>query len=104
MLGLWCTLSACGRSADDVSEEFEAAVAEANDCVSSSDCVLIFPGCPLGCFTAVNRAREAEVRAKADELIADYERGGAACAYSCIQPGALVCEGSNCAVLTSTRS
>jgi hypothetical protein len=91
-------LAACGRSEDDIRAEWDETVAAANACQSAADCALVSPGCPLGCFAAVNTAKKAEVEAKAAELIDDYESGGAACAYDCIAPGPLECASGKCEV------
>ena len=89
-------LFACGRSADDVQAEFEDVIAESNSCAEATDCVVIFPGCPLGCAATINAANKATVEAKAQELIDDYERGGQSCAYGCMQTGSPVCEQQRC--------
>src|SRR5215207_2047089 len=83
--------AACGRSQEDIEAEWDETVAGANACQSAADCVLVSPGCPLGCFAAVNSSKKAEVEAKAADLVDEYESGGMACAYSCIAPGPLEC-------------
>jgi len=88
----------CGRTEEDIQEEWDETVAASNACQSAADCVLVSPGCPLGCFAAVNSAKKAEVEAKAADLIDAYESGGVACDYSCIAPGPVECSGGRCAV------
>lgn len=90
--------AACGRSEEDIQSEWDDTVAGANTCQTAADCALVSPGCPLGCFVAVNSAKKAEVAAKAQELISEYESGGRACDYSCVAPGAIECAEGRCAV------
>jgi hypothetical protein len=90
-------VAACGASEEDVQREFDEFVAERNRCSADTECVLVFPGCPLGCFVAVNAQFEAVVAAKAEDLIDDYERGGTRCDYGCVQAGAVVCLDGRCA-------
>jgi hypothetical protein len=91
----------CGRSEEDVQKEFDAFVAEANACQQDADCVLVSPGCPLGCFVAVSSAKKAEVEEKARELIDEYQAGGQRCDYDCIAPGAITCAAGRCQVGSS---
>lgn len=84
-------------SEEEVKDEFEAYVRSANACEQASECVLVSPGCPLGCFVAVRADRKADVERKARELIARYERGGRACAYGCAEPGPIACVERRCA-------
>lgn len=86
----------CARSAEDIQQEFDDVVAGANSCSAAADCALIAPGCPLGCFVAVNAAKKDEVEAKAKSLIEDYQRGGRACAYDCAAPGPVACVSGRC--------
>jgi hypothetical protein len=88
-------VAGCAPSADDVKEEFDEFLSTRNRCTSVDDCVLVSPGCPIGCQVGVNKAYAAEVKAKAEELVEDYESGGQSCAYDCIaaEPA---CEGGRC--------
>lgn len=97
-LSLSLLVVGCGRSEEDVQAEWDEIVAASSACQSAAECVLVSPGCPLGCFVAVNSSKKAEVEAKAAELIDDYESGGTACAYGCIAPGPLECVSGKCAV------
>lgn len=94
-------VAGCSPSEEDIQAEWDETVAASNACQSAADCALVSPGCPLGCFAAVNSAKKAEVEARAAELIDDYESGGTACAYSCVAPGPLECTGGKCAVGSS---
>lgn len=89
-------LASCAPSAQEIQDEFDEVVAQSNACAEASECVLVSPGCPLGCTVAVNRDSEAAVKAKAAELIQSYESSGVSCNYGCIQPGPLACEAGRC--------
>jgi hypothetical protein len=87
-----------GPSEDDITNEFAAYVAGANACAATSDCQLVFPGCPLGCSAAVRVDRAADVMMKANSLVQQYESSiHSACEYSCASTHA-VCTQSRCAV------
>jgi hypothetical protein len=88
---------ACAPSAEEVSAEFDAYVATANACALDADCAIASADCPLGCWVVVRRDRVADVERRAEELIADYERGGARCYYDCVAPGTPVCTAGRCA-------
>ena len=66
-------------------------------CMVASDCVLVSPGCPLGCTVAVRADRKNDVEAKARDLINQYERWGARCDYECIGAGPITCTAGRCA-------
>ena len=83
MLLACALIPGCAPSEEDIQEEFDEFVSTRNSCSSVDDCTIVHPGCPLGCHVGVNKAHEAAVKAKADELIDDYESGGQACAYDC---------------------
>lgn len=88
----------CIRSADDIQQEFDEVVAESNACTTADECVIVSPGCPLGCFVAVNASSEAGVEAKAKELIDSFEAGGRSCDYECLAPGPVECVEGRCEV------
>jgi hypothetical protein len=56
----------------------------------------VFPGCPLGCYVAVNTNAAANVESKAKELIDDGGDGTMGCAYECKQPPPVACQGGGC--------
>jgi hypothetical protein len=61
---------------------FEKLVSEHNSCLSSSDCAVVTPGCPLGCYVAVRRSDVPVVESRARELVA--ENGpDCRCMYKC---------------------
>lgn len=79
-------------SADDANAAFAERVEESNHCASDDECTVISPGCPLGCWAAVNVEHAAECEQYAADLIDAYERGGTNCAYGCIGVGAPYCD------------
>ena len=89
-------LAACAPSEEEIETEFAAFVAARNHCESTTDCVMIDLECPLGCFIAVRTEHARAVRAKAQELVEDYESGGRSCAYGCVQPPPLECRRERC--------
>lgn len=86
----------CAPSEEEIQEEFDAFVAQRNGCEVDADCEMASADCPLGCFVYVNRAKVAEVEAKAKDLIEEYESMGTQCAYDCIEPPGAVCEAKHC--------
>jgi hypothetical protein len=89
-------LGGCAPSAEEIQEEFDAEVARSRACEQVSDCVVISPGCPLGCWVVVSAAAQDRVSRKARELIEDYESGGAACDYGCTEAPAVACLAGAC--------
>lgn len=87
---------ACGASEEAVQREFDAVVAASNFCERDSDCAVVFPGCPLGCQTAINAKHKQKVERRARELIDDYETGGRSCEYDCASPGPVACIAERC--------
>ena len=83
-IGLAALSMSCAPSEEEIQEEFDAFVAERNHCAAASECTLISPGCPLGCGVGVRVDQAAEVQAKADELVEDWESGGRSCDYECL--------------------
>lgn len=78
-------LTACSKppSRDEIKAEYQAFVADRGACSATAECVLVQPECPLGCNTPVNEEHAEAVKAKARDLIADYESGGETCDYKC---------------------
>jgi hypothetical protein len=79
-----------------VQREFEAYVATVNTCTADSECTVIFPGCPLGCFVAVPEARREQIEAKARAMVAAFAQGGSACVYNCAANGPATCTAQRC--------
>jgi hypothetical protein len=88
--------SCSAPSEDEVQAEFEAFVEKNNACTTTDECVIFAPGCPLGCEAVVSASRVDAAKAKARELIDDYESAGRSCQYSCAVPTVPVCEGGHC--------
>ncbi len=87
---------ACGPpSEEEIRQEFAAYVAARNQCSVTDDCVLARADCPLGCYAAVNRVYQAEVEAKARELVAEWGKDGRGCAGSC-EEAVPVCTNGRC--------
>jgi hypothetical protein len=81
---------------DEVRAEFAAFLSTHDSCAASDECVLISPGCPLGCFQAVNAEHMSLVETKARELIAAFESDGLSCVYKCVAPKGAVCSNGRC--------
>lgn len=81
---------------EGIQEDWDDWVADHNACATADECVAVYPGCPLGCYAAVASEHEAEAVDHAESLVNRYERGGRACAYSCVEPGALACIDGAC--------
>lgn len=90
--------SCSSRTRGEIQAEFDAFVERNNACTQADECVVVYPGCPLGCFVAVNETRADATRDKASALVDEYESGGQACAYDCMAPGAPRCESGHCRV------
>jgi hypothetical protein len=88
-------------SEEDVQSEFNDYVAGANSCSTDDQCAYASAGCPLGCQVAVRTDRVGDVERKARELIDDYESGGRACEYECVEPLGVTCRAGRCRDLTT---
>lgn len=96
VLAVW-PVAACSPSEDEVQREFDVEVQRSNGCEEASECVVASAGCPLGCWVLVNAKFQARVEAKANELIEDYESGGARCDYECTEAPEIACTAGKCA-------
>lgn len=76
-------LAACA-SEEKLQEEWDGFVADHATCEAPEDCVLVYPGCPLGCADAIQSEATQEATELAAKLVSRYERGGRACAYDCL--------------------
>jgi hypothetical protein len=92
-------LAACGPSEEEIKADFGAFVDSANRCEVAADCTLVYPGCPLGCFVSVRADRAEEAMRYAQELISDYESGGASCDYECTEAPRVTCVQLRCGFL-----
>jgi hypothetical protein len=88
-------LSACAPTSEEVGARWNAFVEARSGCTNVSDCVLVYPGCPLGCASAVSAEHEAEAKAYAEELVSAYQAGGSGCVYDCAA-FALACTAGQC--------
>jgi hypothetical protein len=61
---------------------FEKLVSEHNSCLRSSDCAVVTPGCPLGCYAAERRSDVPNVESRARELVAQ-SGPDCRCMYKC---------------------
>ncbi len=76
-------------------EGVEASIEEAGYCTESSDCVVIYPGCPLGCFAAVNAAEVEDIEAKIERY---HRQSSNNCIYDCAPHADPFCENGQCIV------
>lgn len=101
MRHLWVVsvvLFGCGASEQSVSDRWDDYVDEHNTCIDANDCAVVYPGCPLGCFTAVSSDNVAEAEAEAERLVRAYERWGRRCDYDCLPNISPTCEAGRCDV------
>jgi hypothetical protein len=82
-------------SEEEIKREFEAYVAARNQCSVNDDCVLASADCPLGCYAAVNRVYQAEVEAKARELVSEWGKGGGGAPPIASRRSGLACDYPN---------
>ena len=92
---LLLALAACVPSEAELQEEWDQFVDQNKSCETVDDCVMVYPGCPLGCGTAVSAEAETEARELGESLISRYERGGQECMYDCMGLE-LACEAGSC--------
>jgi hypothetical protein len=95
-VSLSLALVACGRSTEEITKEWNDLVAEAAKCEADAECVLVTPGCPLGCSAIVNQSQKTHIEAKAEELRMEASAPGMSCQYSCILPTDFTCENEIC--------
>jgi hypothetical protein len=88
--------SCAAPSEEEVRAEFGSFVEKHNACADASECALIYPGCPLGCYVPINVESAEKAKAKAKELIDDYQSGGQACAADCLEATPLACVNHKC--------
>jgi hypothetical protein len=90
------SIGCAAPSEEEVQADFNRIVDKSNACAADSECVLVSPGCPLGCSVAVNREQASRVERAARDLIDDYESGGRSCDYDCVGPLEPVCVSEKC--------
>jgi hypothetical protein len=82
--------SATAPTADEIGATFKEAVDAAKDCDDTDpdpagQCVLVYPGCPLGQFEAVRRDLATSVDETARSLLRQYARKDQVCAYAVVE-------------------
>jgi hypothetical protein len=93
-------LAACvAPTEEDIQRSFRKVVNESNACTRSGDCTLVSPGCPLGCYAAVNVESAGTVNQRARDLIEDHESQGRACDYGCPAQAHAECRAGRCEVV-----
>lgn len=91
---LW---TACATT-ESVQRDWDAFLLDHQHCEEAAECAVVYPGCPLGCFTAVRADAVDEAEALATELIDRYERLGRSCSYSCAEHTEPACVQGSCYV------
>lgn len=84
LLGMVAASLAACASEEKLQAEWDGFVAEHATCEVPEDCVLVYPGCPLGCADAIQSDAAQEATELAAKLVSRYERGGRACDYKCL--------------------
>ncbi len=99
MMRFWilCTvMGGCAISSERAEERWDESVDANNSCETADDCVVVYPGCPLGCFTAVSADAEQQATAEAQSIVDAYERGGRSCEYDCLGSLPPTCDAGVC--------
>ena len=89
-------LVACATE-EGIQARWDSFVEDHRACETAEDCVLVYPGCPLGCYEAVAAEHAEEAEVYADRLIGRYEAFGRSCAYDCVEPPDPTCDAGACA-------
>jgi hypothetical protein len=76
--------------------EFDKAVAANGACTKSSDCAVLTPGCPFGCYVAVARMHAVEVERLPHELVG--RAPDCRCMYKCTARPRASCVRGNCTI------
>jgi len=90
----------CHEKTASLRAEFDKAVALNGSCGSSSECAVLTPGCPFGCYVAVARTHADEVERLAQNL-ADRNQD-CRCMYKCKARPLASCVRGTCTI-QSTR-
>jgi hypothetical protein len=93
-------VSACAPSSESVEAKWDTFVEAHSACADVSDCALVYPGCPLGCASAVSAEHAGEAEAYANELVSAYQSGGGGCVYDCAA-STLACSAGRCEAVSS---
>jgi cytoskeletal protein RodZ len=71
------------RPQSDIETKYQSAVARSNACQKATDCAVISPGCPLGCWSAVNAANAGQILHVAEQLRNEQKKPIGNCMYKC---------------------
>lgn len=87
-----------GISDEEAQSRWDDFVSTRNACETVDECVIVVPGCPLGCNTAVNAEYDEEALDYAEQLVSQT---GSDCEYKCAG-ATLACEESRCTAVDAT--
>jgi hypothetical protein len=90
LLGMLVAITAACMTAEEIEDEIEAA----NYCDTPGDCVVIYPGCPLGCWSFVNESEEERLLVIINEF--HDQNSGETCMYDCSGHGEVTCTDGRC--------
>lgn len=79
---LWWWAMACVQVVT-VQSEWRAYVQDLPNCRTNDDCVVITPGCPIGCAVAVPAVSVDDAEEFAAELVDRYQNVFRPCVYEC---------------------
>ena len=85
----------CREKETAVRPEFDKAVSEHNACRKASDCAVLTPGCPFGCYVGVRASDLAVVEARARELVSQIG-SDCRCMYRCTAKPRATCVHGKC--------
>jgi hypothetical protein len=77
--------------------EFDKAVSEHNTCKKASDCAVLTPGCPFGCYVGVRASDLVVFEARARELVSQIG-SDCRCMYKCTSKPRASCVHGRCAI------
>jgi hypothetical protein len=87
--------STCQERNEAIRPAFEKLVSEHNSCLRSSDCAVVAPGCPLGCYVAVRSSDVRIVESRARELV-EQNAPECRCTYKCTPEPRPLCTNGTC--------
>ncbi|MEM6930229.1 MAG: hypothetical protein AAF602_25035 [Myxococcota bacterium] len=81
----------------EVQSDWEGYLQRLPACDVDEDCVVIEPGCPLGCYTSVPASNRVEAETFAEELVDRYDTVLRPCVYECSEPPPIaICQMGSC--------
>jgi hypothetical protein len=104
VMPLLAMLPFAAASACATEDSVMQAIDEANYCAAADECVVIFPGCHVGCWAVVNVAEEGRIQ----DLVDSYDDQqnlleGPECLIDCDLHTEPTCDGGECVVETFTE-